>query len=127
MTPNKIIPYDPKLKLLARKLRKNMTLAEVLLWQEIRRKRFGVEFHLQVPMLSYIVDFYCHELMLAIEVDGSSHQFQKVQVKDIKRQEELESFGVRFIRFSDMEVKRNMNEVRRKLAVRIEQLLETSP
>ncbi|CAN5440822.1 hypothetical protein BH23BAC3_BH23BAC3_17010 [soil metagenome] len=71
--PNKILPYDPKLKMLARELRNNMTLCEVLLWQEIRDRKLGVQFHRQVTILRYIVDFYCHELQLAIEVDGQSH------------------------------------------------------
>ena len=71
---NKIIPYNPKLKLLARELRKNSTLSEVLLWQNIKQRGYGVQFHRQVPMLDYIVDFYCHEIGLAIEIDGSSHE-----------------------------------------------------
>jgi len=70
---NKIIPYNPKLKELARELRKNSTLSEVLLWLKIKGKVMGVEFHRQVPIDNFIVDFYCHELMLAIEIEGSSH------------------------------------------------------
>lgn len=80
---NKILPYNPNLKPLARKLRKDMTLSEVLLWQEIRKKSLGVEFHRQVPIDNYIVDFYCHELMLAVEVDGSSHNFEEIYEKDV--------------------------------------------
>ncbi|MCB0506202.1 MAG: DUF559 domain-containing protein, partial [Cyclobacteriaceae bacterium] len=65
---NRIIPYRKDLKEKARDLRKHSTLAEVLLWQEIKGKRIkGYQFHRQVPMLDYIVDFYCHELALAIE------------------------------------------------------------
>ena len=67
---NKIIPYNPKLKEYARELRKNSTLAEVLMWKAIKNQALDVQFHRQVPMLNYIVDFYCHELMLAIEIDG---------------------------------------------------------
>lgn len=62
--PNKIHPYNPKLKELARKLRKNMTLGEVLLWQEIRDEKLGYQFHRQTPILNYIVDFFCHELQI---------------------------------------------------------------
>ncbi len=58
---NKIIPYQPYLKELARKLRKNSTLSEVLLWQKIKQRAYEVQYHRQVPMLDYIVDFYCHE------------------------------------------------------------------
>ena len=103
--PNKIIPYNPALKELARKLRKNSTLSEVLLWQQIKNKSLGVEFHRQVPIDNYIIDFYCHELMLCIEIDGNSHEIDTVFENDIKRQEKLESLGVRFLRFNDKEVK----------------------
>ena len=106
---NKIIPYDPKLKEFAKQLRKNSTLSEVLLWQNIKNKALGVQFHRQVPLLDYIVDFYCHELMLAIEIDGDSHLYKYEY--DAKRQGELEKAGVVFIRFSDLDVKQNMFSV----------------
>jgi len=113
--PNKIIPYEPHLKVLARELRKNSTLSEVLLWNKIKNKVFGVEFHRQVPLRRYIVDFYCHELMLAIEIDGNSHIGKEVE--DILRQKELETDGVRFLRFDDLEVKKDMNSILRKIEV----------
>ena len=106
MTTNKIIPYNPKLKARARELRKNSTLAEVLLWQHIKSRALGCEFHRQVPLDEFIVDFYCHELMLAIEIDGSSHADR--QGYDTSRQTKLEAFGVQFIRFYDSDVKQNM-------------------
>ena len=90
---NKIIPYNPKLKELARELRKNSTLSEVLLWLKIKGKAMGVEFHRQVPIDNFIVDFYCHELMLAIEIDGNSHDDK--QDYDQNRQQILENFGDR--------------------------------
>jgi very-short-patch-repair endonuclease len=62
-----------------------------LLWQEIKNKRLlGYQFHRQIPMLDYIVDFYCNELMLAIEIDGSSHESNKAQQYDQHRQKRLE-------------------------------------
>lgn len=106
---NKIIPYSPHLKDYARQLRNNSTLSEVLLWQNIKNKGFGVQFHRQVPLLNYIVDFYCHELMLAIEIDGESHQFKYEY--DKARQGQLEEMGVVFLRFSDAEVKQQMFSV----------------
>jgi very-short-patch-repair endonuclease len=51
----------------------NATVSERILWQAIRGERLGVEFHRQVPLDKFIVDFYCHELMLAIEIDGVTH------------------------------------------------------
>ncbi|OJJ14598.1 DNA methylase [marine bacterium AO1-C] len=112
MPKNKIIPYRPELKLLARQLRKNSTLAEVLLWCEIKGKQLlGYQFHRQVPMLDYIVDFYCHELALAIEVDGESHAHEDTAANDITRQQRLEAEGVCFLRFDDLEVKQNLASV----------------
>ncbi|WP_229702394.1 endonuclease domain-containing protein [Maribacter cobaltidurans] len=110
---NKIIPYNPKLKELARQLRKNSTLSEVLLWQKIKNRAFGVQFHRQVPLLEYIVDFYCHELMLAIEVDGNSHENKFIE--DQKRQLKLEEQGVRFLRVTDIEIKKEMFSVLLKI------------
>ena len=106
---NKIIPYNPKLKEYAKQLRNNSTLSEVLLWQKIKNKALGVQFHRQVPLKEYIVDFYCHELMLAIEIDGDSHLYKYNY--DKKRQGELENLGITFLRFSDFEVKQNMFSV----------------
>jgi very-short-patch-repair endonuclease len=93
MTQNKIIPYNPKLKELARELRKNSTLSEVILWNEIKKKAPGYEFHRQVPIDEYIIDFFCHELLLAIEIDGSTHDYKYDY--DIYRQSRLEKYGIR--------------------------------
>jgi len=109
--PNRIPPYNPKLKELARKLRKNMTLGEVLLWQEIRNRKLGFQFHRQVPIKNYIVDFYCHELQLAIEIDGSSHDHPEVAVSDLERQNEIEAEGIQFLRFEEKEVRKNLDVV----------------
>lgn len=106
---NKIIPYDPKLKEFARYLRKNSTISEVILWGKIKKKSLGVEFHRQVPLLYYIVDFYCHELLLAIEIDGNSH-LHKYDY-DARRQSRLEQYGISFIRFDDGDVKNNLLHV----------------
>lgn len=119
---NSILPYNPKLNELTKQLRKQGVLSEVLLWKKIKGKSLGVEFYRQVPIDNYIVDFYCHELMLAIEIDGNSHLSTEVQINDLKRQEILEKLGVRFIRFKDIEVKKNMNDVIRCLQVKIEEL-----
>ena len=112
MKKRQIIPYDPKLVLLAKKLRKNMTLSEVLLWQELKGKQMlGYDFDRQKPIDNYIVDFYCKNLKLAIEIDGQSHEHEEVAVNDKKRQKRLEYLGVRFLRFDDLEVKKEMKYV----------------
>ncbi len=107
-----IIDYERYLKELARKLRQNMTLGEVLLWQRLKRKQMrGYDFDRQRPIDRYIVDFYCKDLKLAIEIDGSSHDGEEAKVNDEIRQKRLESLGVRFLRFTDVDVKRNMEMV----------------
>ncbi|BDD04346.1 endonuclease domain-containing protein [Aureibacter tunicatorum] len=109
---NNIIPYRKDLKHLARKFRKDSTLSEVILWQEIKNKQIlGFEFHRQVPMLDYIVDFYSHELLLVIEIDGITHTYEYAKEKDAKRQKRIEEYGVRFLRFDDIDVKNHMNQV----------------
>jgi very-short-patch-repair endonuclease len=119
---NKIIPYNPELKLLARQLRKNSSLPEVLLWQNIKQRAYGVQFHRQVPMLHYIVDFYCHEIGLAIEIDGASHDHSVLY--DAKRQGELEAYGVKFLRFSNEDVKKNMFSVLLVIDETVKELLK---
>jgi very-short-patch-repair endonuclease len=110
MPRRKIIPSNPRLKELARELRNHSTLAEVLLWNQIKNKKLlGYDFHRQKPIDRFIVDFFCHDLMLAIEIDGVSHR-QKGHA-DFERHRRLESLGVHLIRFEDSMVKREMPKV----------------
>lgn len=120
--PNKIIPYRSELRAFARTLRKNATRSEVILWQNIRRRALGVQFHRQVPMLDYIVDFYCHEIGLAIEIDGNSHDHKYLY--DAKRQGKLENEGVKFIRFTNKEVKKELLSVLMVLEEKVRELLD---
>ena len=111
MTPKqKIIPYNPKLKSVARDLRRTMTLSEVLLWNQLKKKQIlGFDFDRQRPLGNNVADFYCKELSLVIEVDGSTHYYRFEE--DKLRQEELEKLGIHFLRFDDIEVKRNILNV----------------
>ena len=112
----KILPYRPYLKALAKVLRKNMTFSEVLLWNELKQKKVcGYDFDRQRPIHNYIVDFYCKDLMLAIEVDGISHYSEEAYKADIIRQTEIENYGVSFLRFDDNEVKNDMLNVLRSI------------
>jgi very-short-patch-repair endonuclease len=114
MNKRKIIPYNPELKEFARELRRNMTLSEVLLWNQLKQKQMlGFDFDRQRPIGNYIVDFYCKELLLAIEIDGKSH-FNKYDY-DEKRQKELEKSGVRILRFEDIKVKKDILNVLREI------------
>jgi len=107
----KIIPYNPDLVPIAKKLRNNMTMGEIALWRELKNKKLGVRFSRQIPIDNYIVDFYCKELQLALEVDGSVHFIEGQQEKDTFHHNRLEYLGVYFIRFSDLDVKNNLNWV----------------
>jgi very-short-patch-repair endonuclease len=112
----KILPYNPALKELAKKLRKNMTFSEVKLWDTLRDgNMLEYDFDRQKPIGNYIVDFYCKDLMLAIEIDGITHSFEDVCVKDEYRQKELESLGVRFLRFNALQVVNDIANVCRAI------------
>jgi very-short-patch-repair endonuclease len=121
--PNQIIPYKPYLKNIARELRKQRILSEVVLWNHLKGKALGVEFHRQVPMLDFIVDFYCHELKLVIEIDGGSHAYEETVINDAIRQQRLEAFGVVFLRFEDQSVRNELPNVMLAIAVRVEELM----
>ncbi|MER2998446.1 endonuclease domain-containing protein [Pontibacter populi] len=109
-----VIPYKPYLKELAKQLRQNSTLSEVLLWNELKnRKLIGRDFDRQKPLGNYIVDFYSKKLLLAIEIDGDSHDY--IYNADVHRQQELEKLGIRFLRFEDLEVKKDIQNVVRAI------------
>lgn len=108
----KVPIYDPRLKLLAKKLRNNMTLSEIILWECLKQKQLeGYTFSRPRPIDQYIVDFYCHELKLIIEIDGKSHDFYEVAANDEVRQDRLRSLGFSILRFDDLEVKHDLNTV----------------
>jgi len=112
----KIIPYNSNLKLLARKLRNDSTLGEVLLWNELKNKQlYGYDFHRQKPLLNYIVDLYCYELDLVIEIDGQYHNWEEQCEKDIIRDKELGDCGLTVLRFTEHEARKDMQNVLRTI------------
>ena len=72
-------------------------------------------FNRQKPLNRYIVDFYCKPLNLVIEIDGSFHYEQEQMIRDKKRQEILEEMGLNFIRFSELQVRKDMDWVLREI------------
>jgi len=117
-----IIPYNPKLKEFAKQLRQNMTFSEVKLWNEIKNgKLMGYDFDRQRPIGNFIVDFYCKDLKVAIEIDGITHEDHEILLKDKIRQEELESFGVAFLRFDALLVVNKVEAVVREIRIWIEE------
>ena len=124
----KILPYNPKLKPLAKAFRNDMTISEILLWNELKQKKMlGYDFDCQRPIDNFIVDFYCKDLMLAIEVDGISHDFEEAIDNDEIRQEKLENMGVRFLRFDDREIRKDMPNVLRTIEYWIEEHEKKKP
>lgn len=94
----------------AKILRKRMTESEKLLWSRLRKRQISSQyFRRQHPINIYIVDFYCHKCSLVIELDGEIHRFQKKD--DIERTRDLESFGLKVIRFKNQAVLNNIENV----------------
>lgn len=98
----------------ARKLRKNMTEAEKTLWSRIKGDQLGFRFRRQHSLKPYIVDFYCYESQLVIEVDGGQHHENK---EDILRDKFFETHGIEVLRFWNNEVLENIDGVVRKIAL----------
>lgn len=98
--------YNSKNIPLAKKLRREMTPWERKLWYEFLRT-YPVPFRRQVPLLSYILDFYCHSLKLCIELDGGGHTEQEQLEKDAVRTLRLNEIGVRVLRFSNLDIHEN--------------------
>src|SRR5215208_6433046 len=89
----------------ARELRREMTLAEANLWQELRANKLGVHFRRQQIIAGFIVDFYCHKAALVVEVDGDIHDLQ--QQEDSRREKSLSELGLKIIRFRNDEILNN--------------------
>jgi len=90
--------YSPKLKIRARRLRNEMTIAEKKIWREyLANSKY--RWLRQRPINNYIVDFYCPKLRLVIEVDGETHLREKDLAYDLKRTKDLEKLGLKVLRF----------------------------
>ena len=89
-----------------------MTLAELILWGRLKdRKVFQAKFRRQHPVDIFIVDFYCHEYKLVIEIDGEIHNNENRRDYDLGRTAELKKFGIRVIRFTNEEVVYKIDQV----------------
>ena len=92
------------LKEFARHSRKNMTSTEAVVWERLRGKRLqGLRFRRQHALLGYVLDFYCHEKRLCIELDGTPHEEPKQKTRDALRDETLRSHGYTILRFTNNE------------------------
>jgi len=97
----------------AKELRRYMTPAEQILWQELRVNKQGVHFRRQQIIGGFIVDFYCHKAALVVEVDGDIHDLQLDQ--DARRETVLRELGLRIVRFKNHDVIMNLSSVVEKI------------
>lgn len=102
----------PPLMRVARKLRRDQTEAEAKLWFHLRDRRLqGHKFRRQVPMLGYVLDFYCAERKLVVELDGGQHNEDEHLLRDEKRDAALQSLGISVLRFWNDQVFRDLDAV----------------
>jgi very-short-patch-repair endonuclease len=113
---NKKIFNKKELMTKRKELRNNSTYAEVFFWQQVKGRQLeGRKFRRQTSVGNYIVDFYCPEEKLIIELDGEVH-FDEVAIKyDEKRTEFLESVGLKVVRFENQDVLKNTEYVLSKI------------
>jgi len=119
-------PYNKNLKLPSRDLRNNMTDAEQMLWQRLRRKQIlGLQFYRQKPILNFIVDFYCPAANLIIECDGGQHYTVEGLDADRVRDEVLAELGLIVLRFDNRQVLTEIEAVLEQIYLIARQKLES--
>jgi very-short-patch-repair endonuclease len=110
--PHQKTPTNPRLLSFARNMRHEPTDAEKKLWSRLRDRRLGgFKFRRQVPFGGYILDFFCQEVMLAVELDGGQHNDLEGEHRDKGRDEALRKLGVEVIRFWDPDVLKDTDPV----------------
>jgi len=94
-----------------------MTEAEIILWSKIKNKQLnGYKFRRQASIANFIVDFYCPKIKLAVEIDGDLHYLtSETRWYDRRRQNTIENFGVKFLRFSNIDIYKNIDGVIRTI------------
>ncbi|MDD2871578.1 MAG: endonuclease domain-containing protein [Candidatus Gracilibacteria bacterium] len=105
----------------SKKLRNNMTESEIILWSFIKGGKLGIIFLRQKPMYVYteyngqdrfiIPDFYCHEMKIILEIDGSVHNLKEIYLLDKYKKELLNNKGYKVIRIKNEDIKNNINDV----------------
>ena len=106
----KFIPYDQDMTNIAQMLRNNATPEEGKLWQLFLRK-YPVQFRRQKPIGRYVLDFYCGQAKLAIELDGSQHFTEEGLASDQNRTAYLESMGIQVLRFTNEDINQRLYDV----------------
>ena len=120
------VPYDKSLGRLAREHRKNPTEAELMVWDILKDRQFeSIKFRRQKPILDYIADFYCAELLLVIEVDGDYHNGQEEY--DHLRTDKLNELGINVIRYTNHQVINSIDFVKEDLSQKIQKIIVSKP
>jgi very-short-patch-repair endonuclease len=121
--------YNKKLQPFAQQLRKGLTKSEACLWKyALKAKQLkGYQFRRQRPILQYIADFFCKELMLIVELDGITHDNEVSRVKDNQREKRLAQAGFKIIRFTDEEVLNKIAGVISELERIIDEMEASTP
>ncbi|MEG0031284.1 endonuclease domain-containing protein [Acinetobacter sp.] len=118
--------YNKNLKQPSRDLRNNMTDAEQLLWQRLRRKQIlGLQFYRQKPILNFIVDFYCSAANLVIECDGGQHYTAEGLEADRARNQALAQLGLNVLRFDNRQILTEIDAVVEQIYWIVKQRLES--
>ena len=113
---------DPLIFEKARELRNKLTPAEQTFWLRLREQFPEYKFRKQHPIAIYVADFYCHKLKLVIEIDGSVHDSEEAKLNDEKRQNDLENLNLIVIRFTNNQVKNEIELVIEKISSTIEKI-----
>ena len=107
-------------KLNRQNLRRQMPKAEVVLWNRLRRRQIaGVKFRRQYSVARFVLDFYCPELKLAIEIDGPTHYSAEAKDYDRFRQRSIEGLDIQFLRFTNRDIYQNIDSVIRTILQKV--------
>lgn len=109
-----------------RHLRTNMTPSEKIVWTHLRKKQLGYRFLRQYSVDHFVIDFYCPELKLAVEIDGDVHEVPENKEYDKDRQKYIEGFGIKFIRIKNEEIFGNADLAFEKIVSAIEKIKNPS-
>ena len=105
-----------------------MPPAEIILWSRLKGRQVeGYKFRRQYSVEHFVIDFYCPELKLAVEIDGDSHYTEDANQSDIQGQSQIEAFGIQFLRFTNRKVYENLEGALLKIKERIEQITSPNP
>lgn len=122
----KRLRIHPAIRKFARELRQPQTPTEATLWRHLRNRNLKYKFRRQHPIDFFIIDFYCADAKLLIEIDGDSHSTKEQQEYDKARTEYLEALGYKVIRFTNNDARYNINSVVTVIIEEVEQRIKES-